>query len=250
MVGVVKISLRKALGRKLFTYDQLQTILTEVEAIVNTRPLTFVYGGVESRQVLTPMDFLVSNRHLGVPTLEGDHLDPDFSLKHNSADALIDQWKKGQKRLDQFWTYWRDEYLLSLRERPQIHHKKPRIHSNRFPQVGEVVLVKDENQSHGSWRLGCIIELITGADQEVHSARVRLPNHNIICRAINLLFPLEVKSDQELVDSKHETDTTDPVDNSISTSNRPIRQAATHAKEKIRSCLTDEAISVAFQLCL
>ena len=40
LIGLVKQSLRKGKGRKLLYWDKLLTLLTEVEAIVNTRPLT------------------------------------------------------------------------------------------------------------------------------------------------------------------------------------------------------------------
>ena len=42
LVALVKRSLQKGIGRKLLALDQLVTILTKVEAIINTRPLTYV----------------------------------------------------------------------------------------------------------------------------------------------------------------------------------------------------------------
>ena len=40
--------------------DQLITILTEVEAVVNTHPLTYVYDEFDSGFTLTPIHFLMS----------------------------------------------------------------------------------------------------------------------------------------------------------------------------------------------
>jgi len=43
LVGMVKRSMKKAFGRKQYSLDQLITLLTEIEAVLNTRPLTYAY---------------------------------------------------------------------------------------------------------------------------------------------------------------------------------------------------------------
>ena len=44
--------------------------------------------------------------------------DPDFDVekKPTTAQQLLETWKRGQKRLSQFWSIWKNEYMLSLRE--------------------------------------------------------------------------------------------------------------------------------------
>ena len=44
LVGFVKQGLRKGISHKLLSWDKLITMITEVEAIINTRLLTYVYG--------------------------------------------------------------------------------------------------------------------------------------------------------------------------------------------------------------
>ena len=61
-----------------------------------------------------------------IPKEEED--DSDFRLKEpSSAEKLLETWKKDQKHLELFWKIWRDDYLLSLRERSQIYKGHPRI---------------------------------------------------------------------------------------------------------------------------
>ena len=47
-----------------------------------------------------------------------DDPDPEFKIakKMTSAQLLLQTWKKGQNRLNQFWSLWCNEYLLTLRE--------------------------------------------------------------------------------------------------------------------------------------
>ena len=118
-VGYVKRAMRKTIQRKHLTVIQLQTILKEVEATVNARPLGYVGDDLESNITLTPRHFLSLNPYTGISEIEYDQDDPDYSPYESSSGILLQIWKKGQKLLNAFWKVLRDEYLLSLRERSQ-----------------------------------------------------------------------------------------------------------------------------------
>ena len=76
-MGLVKQGLRKEIGRKLLSWDKLITMITEVEAIINTRPLTYVYGDFLSGFTLTP-HFLTANLDTVIPFNIDDCEDVDY----------------------------------------------------------------------------------------------------------------------------------------------------------------------------
>ncbi|XP_078371352.1 uncharacterized protein LOC144655005 [Oculina patagonica] len=103
LVGLVKQALRKSIGKICLNIVRLETILTEVEAVVNSRPLVNVGADLNSGFALTPGDFLSLNPKPGVPCLATEDeqpQDPDFVERLRSAQKLLETWKKGQKHLN------------------------------------------------------------------------------------------------------------------------------------------------------
>ena len=86
LIGIVKRSIKKSIGRACLSLDQLYTIITEVEAVVNERPLVYVGEEFTSGVVLTPADFLSLNTTTGPP--------PEYTDKTTSADKLLSVEKR------------------------------------------------------------------------------------------------------------------------------------------------------------
>ena len=137
--------MKKAVGRKHYCLEQLITLLTEIEAVLNTRPLTYMYEEFNSGFTLTLSHFLMGYRKLGLCPSAGDSDycdDPaNFQISKDSVTNL-ETWKKGRKELDLFWKIWKDEYLLSLREKISLVHKQSeKTGSWGVPKEGDVVSV-------------------------------------------------------------------------------------------------------------
>ena len=98
--------------------------------------------------------------------------------------------EKGLKHVENFWKLWREDYLLSLRERSQTNLKGPRAYSQFSANVGDVILIKDD-LPRGSWRMGRIQDLITSRDGQKRSAKSLLPSKKILGRPLSLLYPIE-----------------------------------------------------------
>ena len=63
LVRSVKIALKKVIGRCSLNYDELLTILTEIEGVINARPITYVYDDKESvSYALTPSQLIYGRR--------------------------------------------------------------------------------------------------------------------------------------------------------------------------------------------
>ncbi|MES9884883.1 MAG: hypothetical protein ABW185_28910, partial [Sedimenticola sp.] len=237
LVGLVKRSLRKSIGKVCLTNEQLLTLLQEVEAVLNSRPLVFVGDDIDSSEILTPSHFLTLNPKIGIPhfhdyeSSDDDEYDPNLS----SSRKLLQLWKKGQTHLNRFWKIWRDDYLLSLRERYQKRLKSSRVQSSNTPRVGDVVLVK-EDTPRGCWRIGRIIELTISHDGQTRSAKVLLTSGRRIGRPLNLLYPIECPGDSAPIDPVIIKQTGGPAE-TRSTDHRPERGAAQVARMKIQEQL-------------
>ena len=75
------------------------------------------------------------------------------------------------------------------------------------PSVGDVTLIKDD-LPRGAWRMGRIKELVNSSDGEVRPAKTVLPNNKVICRPLNLLFPIECPTTEakESIQSYYDVD--------------------------------------------
>ena len=154
LIRLLKRSLRKTIGRLCLSNEQLLTILKETEAVLNSRPLVYIGDDIHSTIALTPAHFLTLNPRIGIPNFEQINADDqDYNPEMSSAERLLRKWNKGLKILNQFWKSWRDDYLLSLRERTQVKMKESRSKSKFLPSLGDVVLLKDD-LPRGKWRIG------------------------------------------------------------------------------------------------
>ena len=186
-----KVSTPKGSRRAQLSYLQLQTVLTEVEAILNDRPLTSVSTDPHDVGPLCPSTLLIGRRltALSYPPVDDDQLaDPDFlPSDHAQLSSLVECCAFLVQR---FSRRWRDEYLTSLCEH---HHVNGTFTS--FMKEGAVVLVQNDTPRL-TWPLAVITRLLPSADGVVRVVEVCLANGNVTTRPISRLYPLEVYAPQ------------------------------------------------------
>ena len=101
LAGMVKSLLRKVIQRKFLTATQFRTYAIGCEQILNLRPLVYIDDDIRSTEAITPNHFLCLNPRNSAPTLEDDG-NPDLKPQMESADELLEIWKKGQTHLNEF----------------------------------------------------------------------------------------------------------------------------------------------------
>ena len=188
MVASVKDCLRKTLGDARLSFDELSTVLAEVECTINSRPLTYEYNEIE--EVLTPSHLIYGRR---IKSLPDEVIEPDDAMNQGSCSA---RFKYLSTKLSHFWNRWRKEYLASLRE----FHRNKSSTTERVVQVGDVVVVYEEDRKRGKWKMGVVEGLVKGKDGIIRGSEVRVitkgkPVH--LSRPVQKLYPLEIRSEGE-----------------------------------------------------
>ena len=235
MVKSTKRCLRKTIGQAKLTFDELLTALTEVEAVINSRPLSYV-SSEDLEEPLTPSHLLVGRRLMNFP----DHLCHEPMDFEAVPDVLTRRARHLNYALTHFWERWRKEYLIELRE----SHRRYRGNADgKQVSVGDVVVVHDDGQPRGFWRLGRVEELLIGRDGRVRGAVLRVATKgrcSILRRPLQLLYPLEIETpgnpSKEVTMAAQDTPTSNEVEDSEITvsqecGRRPMREAAKRANE-------------------
>ncbi|GFQ69976.1 integrase catalytic domain-containing protein [Trichonephila clavata] len=157
---------------------------TEVEVIVNHRPLTYVENDPGEPEPLTPAHFL----ELGY----GDSKYPIHFIELIDATTARESYKKRKTYrtllLKQLWRRWKEQYLLQLKT--VNHFKTPSVHKNL--KLNDIVLVEGNVKSKLLWELGIIKEIFIGRDNNVRSCLVKT-SKGLFKKPIQLLYPLELE---------------------------------------------------------
>ncbi|XP_068232185.1 uncharacterized protein [Palaemon carinicauda] len=154
LIGTVRKVLDIVLGTQQLDYEGLCTLFCEVEATVNSRPLTVITSDIRDPVPLTPNKLLnMGDSPVGCDVAIGGH--------------SKQRWKQVQHMAEQFWACWKREYLLGL----QKHQKW--LKERRNVRVGYVVLMVKENEARCHWPLARVVQTKVGKDGLVRTVTVR-----------------------------------------------------------------------------
>lgn len=163
----------KTCGSFTLTFEEFATVLTQVEAILNSRPITPLSEDPSDEEALTPGHFLI-----GAPLLAP--LSPDVSTQNI---AYLNRWTRLRALTQHFWRRWSREYLLDLQKRTKW--QTPTDNATK----DMLVLVHDDNLPPQKWLLGRLLTPISGQDGRNRVVDIRTKN-GVIRRPIHKVAPL------------------------------------------------------------
>lgn len=155
-VKCFKTHLYRVVGDHLLTYEELLTVLTQVEALLNSRPLC-VLSEDPYPEVLTPAHFLMTSPLQFLPAL-------DVSQDRLS---ILDRKKLLDQMVQSYWKKWRLEYLHTL----QVRQKW--CSPANVVKEGTIVTMMQDDVPPLRWPLAIVEEVHPGADGITRVATVK-----------------------------------------------------------------------------
>ncbi|XP_055715139.1 uncharacterized protein LOC129809348 [Phlebotomus papatasi] len=158
-VKSAKTHLKKVIGEQRLNYEEFYTILTQVEAVLNSRPITILSDDPRDPQPLTPGHFLL----LAPPTQLPDENLASVRMNH------LTRWQLCQRIVQDFVRKWRLSYLHTLQERSKWHTEKENL------KVDDTVILHDASIGTTKWTTGRVVGVHTGGDGKVRVIDIKTP---------------------------------------------------------------------------
>ncbi|XP_044755073.1 uncharacterized protein LOC123314027 [Coccinella septempunctata] len=163
-VKSTKHHLRRVVGSHTLTFEEFYTLLTQLEACLNSRPLLPLYEDLSDIQSLTPAHFLIQS---------ASYIVPEPSLSDERIPPM-QRWKQIQQMLQDWWRQWSQEYLQTLQTRYKWQTEQSVI------QAGDLVLLTNENCPPAKWPLAKVIDTYPGSDKLVRVVKIRTATTELI----------------------------------------------------------------------
>ncbi|XP_055591098.1 uncharacterized protein LOC129743154 [Uranotaenia lowii] len=170
----VKSSLKRVIGLRQLSFEDFTTLLVQISAALNSRPLTPLTDDPADIDALTPSHFLIGSRMTDLP-------DPDI---RNVPTNRLTHYQQRQQLFQHYWHRWSKEYLTEL----QASTKIGRPHDI---QVGDVVVLREDNIPPLNWPLARVIAVHPGDDNVIRVVTVRTAT-GIYKRPSSRLCPLPI----------------------------------------------------------
>ncbi|KAL7301100.1 hypothetical protein TKK_0006077 [Trichogramma kaykai] len=156
-VKSTKFHLKRIIGDTRLTFEEFSTLLAQIEACLNSRPLQAINDDPTDLTALIPAHFLVGTATCTIP--EPSTL--DLSISRLSRLQML------RIMYEHFWTRWSSEYLQALQHRPKWQKSNTQI------RVGQLCVIRLELTPPCKWALARITQLHPGKDGLVRVVSVK-----------------------------------------------------------------------------
>jgi hypothetical protein len=158
-VKSMKYHFNRIVGTTQLTFEEMCTIITKIEAILNSRPLIPESSDAEDVNAITPGHFLIGRPLTALP-------EPVYE---DVTSNRLHRWQLLQKMTQHFWKKWSRDYLTTLQNRTKSAGQSKII-------IGMLVLVREDNLPPTQWLVGRIVQLHPGQDGIVRVVSLKTKN--------------------------------------------------------------------------
>lgn len=173
----VKSHLSRVIGNQILNYEEFSTVLTQIEALLNSRPLCPLSSDPMDPIALTPAHFLYGSPLNSIPAEDLSTESPNRLNRYKLLDSMVQH----------YWKRWHIEYLSTLQARQKWNTPA------NAAQIGMVVVIIQDNIPPLQWPLAIIEKLYPGKDGVSRVAVVRTKNSSYT-RPVAKLCPLPNQS--------------------------------------------------------
>ena len=156
--------LKRILGDIRLTFEEIYTVLSQIESCMNSRPLVTVGNDGDGTEVLTPGHYLIGQPLMALP---------DSALPYQSL-SILRCWNLCQIVTGHFWKRWSLEYLTL-----QKNYKW--MHPSRNFSTGDVVVLIEDGMLPTQWPLARVIKTHPRQDGTVHVVDVKTSKGSYHC---------------------------------------------------------------------
>ncbi|XP_070167797.1 uncharacterized protein [Polyergus mexicanus] len=182
-----KHHLRRVLGESTLTYEEMSTLLAQIEACLNSRPLQAMSDDPDDLAALTPGHFLVGAALNAIP--EASSLDVPI--------GRLSRWQLLQRMRDHFWDRWSQKYLHTLLQRPKWWATNDEV------RVGRLCLIRSDNAPPTRWPLARIASVYPGADGRIRVITLRTASSELTRPIAKIVLLPESRSDEQENEPAH-----------------------------------------------
>lgn len=173
-ISSCKHHIHRVIKNANLTYEEFSTVLVQIEAVLNSRPMYPMSTDINDLNPITPSHFLIG-RPLTSPA-ERDVTD--------TALPALSRFKRIEQLRQSFWKRWSTEYISELQRRTKWQSDQGDL------KEGTLVLIKEDNLPPLKWRLGRVTKsLYPGSDKITRVADIRTAT-GIVRRAFSKICPL------------------------------------------------------------